>query len=406
MDVNMQSFTESSSNTASEDPKPSLYAHSHFFHAHIYSSGMFSGAQHVAVTGHSLINTTNYYTTAATVPSDVRMVPLSDINLQQEIHLDSGTGVVDRHRIQLSVRRIYSAKVRGQSTTVAMYQGRDAEEEWRQELAKYGSIRQVLQLGRLASESLLSYSWSGKFRQYSQANYIFSRLHMTSNFEDYGFLLLCPEKDFQIGPSSFCWPDCPTYWSLDPSGVERLSTEEAAAFGFPSLELTTRIGRYTWDASVYAGIREFQRAKGFDPESQDVARHLEWPLFYPCNEADAPFAHVNEEEEYSSDEDDEDQTDAEGRIIRQTMLMMMRMNTWMLRMMKTKWISAGEGKWYIVALQGHMNLSSELLARTRSVDTVLYFSPTDDFQLLSIDVFHLVLKAFDQREFDIYIAKE
>ncbi|KAJ6566408.1 hypothetical protein B0H19DRAFT_709979 [Mycena capillaripes] len=166
----------------------------------------------------------------------------------------------------------------------------------------------------------------------TQANYIFSRLQMTSNFEDCvalhhvsfeikivpiteespsGFLFLCQEKAFKSGPSSFCWPDCPAYWSLDPSGVERLSAEEATDFGFPSLELTTLINGLCWDTSVYAGIREFQRAKGFDSESQDVARHLGYPLFYPCNETNAPFAHVDEEEEYSSGEDDEDQTDKE-----------------------------------------------------------------------------------------------
>ncbi|KAJ6566364.1 hypothetical protein B0H19DRAFT_940730, partial [Mycena capillaripes] len=81
------------------------------------------------------------------------------------------------------------------------------------------------------------------------------------------------------------------YWSLDPSGVERLSAEEAIDFGFPSLELTTWVGGRSWDTSVYAGIRKFQRAKGFDPESQDVARHIEYPLFYPFNEMDPPFAH-------------------------------------------------------------------------------------------------------------------
>ncbi|KAJ6566325.1 hypothetical protein B0H19DRAFT_939736, partial [Mycena capillaripes] len=81
------------------------------------------------------------------------------------------------------------------------------------------------------------------------------------------------------------------YWSLDPSGVERLSAEEATDFGFPSLELTTRIVGHSWETSVYAGIREFQRAKGFDPESQDVARHLGYRLFYPFNEMDTPFAH-------------------------------------------------------------------------------------------------------------------
>ncbi|KAJ6566315.1 hypothetical protein B0H19DRAFT_1257561 [Mycena capillaripes] len=89
---------------------------------------MFSGAQNLAVTGHTLINTTNNYTTAATVPSDIRMVPLWDIDLQHEIRLDDSTGVVNRHSTQLNIRRIYSAKIGGQSTTVAMYQGRGAEE--------------------------------------------------------------------------------------------------------------------------------------------------------------------------------------------------------------------------------------------------------------------------------------
>ncbi|KAJ6566404.1 hypothetical protein B0H19DRAFT_1373991 [Mycena capillaripes] len=127
-----------------------------------------------------------------------------------------------------------------------------------------------------------------------------------------GFLFLCPEKDFQIGPSSFCWPDLPAYWSLDPSGVERLSAEEATNFGFPALELTTEINGSSWDNRVYAGICEFQRAKGFNPESQDVARHLGRPLFHPFNEMDPPFAHMDEEE-HSSDGDDEDQTDAEEK---------------------------------------------------------------------------------------------
>ncbi|KAJ7755486.1 hypothetical protein B0H16DRAFT_715739 [Mycena metata] len=35
----------------------------------------------------------------------------------------------------------------------------------------------------------------------------------------------------------------------------------------------------SWDASVYAGLRKFHRAKGFDPDSQDVARHLGYPLY-------------------------------------------------------------------------------------------------------------------------------
>ncbi|KAJ6566409.1 hypothetical protein B0H19DRAFT_709969 [Mycena capillaripes] len=82
------------------------------------------------------------------------MISLWDIDLQHEIHLDNSTGVVDRyHRIHPSVRRMYSAKIGGQSTTVAMYQGCSAEEEWRQELAKYTSIRHpnILQIRRAVS---------------------------------------------------------------------------------------------------------------------------------------------------------------------------------------------------------------------------------------------------------------
>ncbi|KAJ7670172.1 hypothetical protein DFH06DRAFT_952151, partial [Mycena polygramma] len=94
-----------------------------------------------------------------------------------------------------------------------------------------------------------------------------------------GFLFVCPPEALFAGRSSFYWPECPAYWSLDPSGVERLTTEKAIALKFPTLQFSTEIeGRY-WDDSVYAGLRKFHQAKGFDPYSQDVARHLGYKLF-------------------------------------------------------------------------------------------------------------------------------
>ncbi|KAJ6580617.1 hypothetical protein B0H19DRAFT_929387, partial [Mycena capillaripes] len=81
------------------------------------------------------------------------------------------------------------------------------------------------------------------------------------------------------------------YWSLDASGTKRLSMDEAMRLGFPSLNLETTIIGTSWDASVYAGLRQFHRAKGFDPDSQDLARHLGLPLFQLVGEVDAPFAH-------------------------------------------------------------------------------------------------------------------
>ncbi|KAF7374238.1 hypothetical protein MSAN_00306700 [Mycena sanguinolenta] len=156
----------------------------------------------------------------------------------------------------------------------------------------------------------------------SQANHIFTTLQISSNFHDYvvvyeihfqlsvsttegdippGFLFLCPSRHFQTRESSFKWPDCPAYWSLDPSGAERLTSEDAISLGFPSFQLFTEIKGYSWDASVYAGIHQFHQAKGFDPGSQDVARHLGHKLYQVSD----LFAHMDNE--YSKHGDDTNQ---------------------------------------------------------------------------------------------------
>ncbi|KAJ7022353.1 hypothetical protein C8F04DRAFT_1138261, partial [Mycena alexandri] len=157
---------------------------------------------------------------------------------------------------------------------------------------------------------------------FAQANHIFSRLQATTNLNDYvlvrridftvsignatqtsGYLFLCPPKDFRAHPIALGWPDCPGYWSLDPSGANRLSTEEATRRGFPAIQLTTKVFGHYWDTSVYAGLRQFHRAKGFDPDSQDVALHLGLPLFQLSEDA-SPFAYMDE---LSEDEDDIDE---------------------------------------------------------------------------------------------------
>ncbi|KAJ7677034.1 hypothetical protein DFH06DRAFT_1122304 [Mycena polygramma] len=143
----------------------------------------------------------------------------------------------------------------------------------------------------------------------SQANHIFKRCQITSNLQNYGmtlsdcfwfsttkeipagFLFLCPNDDFSIGTSSVGWPTRPAYWSLDPSGIHPLSTEEAKTAGFPELQFTTRAWGKSWDSSVYAGLRKFHHGKGFDPYSQDVARHLGLPLFQLSGYVDPLFAH-------------------------------------------------------------------------------------------------------------------
>ncbi|KAJ7256638.1 hypothetical protein C8J57DRAFT_1344025 [Mycena rebaudengoi] len=522
------------SNSAGDHPECSS--------ASYHDSGFFPGSHHFTVAGGTFNNITKNYTSAPTVPSDFRMIPLGDIDLQREIRLHKleGSLVVDRRRERASVRRVYSARVDGRNalTTVAMYQGPRAEEEWRQDIAKHRSIRHptIVQMcgaassgdvhatfyhgdlipfqhfldlhrhspvltvyiqafcfaefsglreyffstfqtslyeeqctfwirrstGRLCADlipsnlSLSRFSsherptldlWQGMFslntphmeakvidsltlQQFhaicrwdlaqwqmagistpvtvhfgallvtsgsdsdylnevvsssyirihsphwktfqdwadtsapgaqgqaaedgwtrfnsgdvsdnlinlrlnlrmeqhseswlSQANHIFGCLGITSDYADYalvqdaslnvtisealepppqGYLFVCPEKDLQIGPSSFRLPDCPAYWSLDPSGAERLNPEEAAELGFPSIELNTTIFADSWSADVYAGLRQFHRAKGFDPDSQDVAQHLGYSLYQLPRAVDPLFAHVDDADVHSEEDD-------------------------------------------------------------------------------------------------------
>jgi hypothetical protein len=121
--------------------------------------------------------------------------------------------------------------------------------------------------------------------------YFHIKIESTTEDPPTGYLFLCPPEIFRTAPSSFRWPEFPAYWSLDPSGVERLSMEDATALGFPSISLSTEIMGRSWDDSVYAGLRQFHQAKGFDPDSLDVARHLGYPIFQLSREVDVPFAH-------------------------------------------------------------------------------------------------------------------
>ncbi|KAJ6575636.1 hypothetical protein DFH09DRAFT_377497 [Mycena vulgaris] len=150
----------------------------------------------------------------------------------------------------------------------------------------------------------------------AQANHIFTRLGITSKLEGYfivdsifllqeisarieeppeGYLFLCPLSDLQPSPGSFQCPDFPVYWSLDATGSERLTPEKATELGFPSIEFTIQVRGVTWDEGVYAGVRKFQRGKGFDPDSQEVARHLRLSLYALSDEVETPFAHFDED---------------------------------------------------------------------------------------------------------------
>ncbi|KAK7029963.1 hypothetical protein R3P38DRAFT_2621983 [Favolaschia claudopus] len=184
----------------------------------------------------------------------------------------------------------------------------------------------------------------------SQANHILNRLGVFSNTNNYAllhsvrfrvelepkpqaapgqtdwhsldaFLFLCPPESFPVGPLSFKCPECVGYWSFDPSGLDRLSSEQAAELGFPKICSSVEGIFWHWSDTVYASLRQFHQGKGFDPDSQDLARHLGHPLYELYSEYnnsmdidDGDFgAHI--EEVSSTDTDQPMDVDQPGNLI-------------------------------------------------------------------------------------------
>ncbi|KAJ7120210.1 hypothetical protein C8R44DRAFT_877658 [Mycena epipterygia] len=104
-----------------------------------YAGAFFPKARNFTIAGG---NFTNVINCAPTVPSDFRTIPLGDLDLRNEIRLENG-GVVTRQYGRGTARRIYSARIDGKQSdmTVAVYEGKNAEETWKCELAKYSGLR-------------------------------------------------------------------------------------------------------------------------------------------------------------------------------------------------------------------------------------------------------------------------
>ncbi|KAJ7711201.1 hypothetical protein B0H16DRAFT_1437919 [Mycena metata] len=124
-----------------------------------------------------------------------------------------------------------------------------------------------------------------------------------------GWLFVCPDTQLRSGSCSFRWPDCAAYWSRDPFRAVRLSPEEAEEAGFPPITLELRGWGDSWDSIDYAALWQFHQAKGFAPDSQEIARYLGHPLYQLCDEVgvETPFAHVTGG---GIEEDNTDQHDA------------------------------------------------------------------------------------------------
>ncbi|KAJ6518445.1 hypothetical protein DFH09DRAFT_1373451 [Mycena vulgaris] len=285
-----------------------------------YTGAFFPQAQNFVVADGRFKNTMNITHAAPTVPSDFRMIPMGDLDLRQEIRPWHRSGVIFRGERGASVRRVYSARIHGSKSkmTVAVYQGETAEEEGM--AGRYFAILLPSPSQSCATLCHRDHLVSRK-SWLAQANYIFNHFGIATNYDDYlyvehiqyhlalsdtgripsGYLFLCRFPSLPTGiPSHLRFPACPAYWSLDPSGAERLTTE-ADELGFPSLEFDMWANGRSWDERVYNGIRRFHEGKCYDPYSQDVARELGYPHFQVVSELES----FEKTESWSGDKDSE-----------------------------------------------------------------------------------------------------
>ncbi|KAJ7509643.1 hypothetical protein B0H11DRAFT_1702336, partial [Mycena galericulata] len=107
-----------------------------------------------------------------------------------------------------------------------------------------------------------------------------------------GYLFLCPLDDLRSPVNGFFQiTDSQAYWSLDASGIQKLSAEEAVSLGFPAPVLQGWFCSEKSGECQYGALRQFHQAKGFDLGSQDVAKHFGYPLFQICGQPAPSFAH-------------------------------------------------------------------------------------------------------------------
>ncbi|KAJ6592695.1 hypothetical protein B0H19DRAFT_1088348 [Mycena capillaripes] len=103
-----------------------------------HAGAFFPNSHSFVISGGEFTNVTNIYHSPPPC-RDFRMIPLGDLDLRHEVN----RGVIDIRRRRGCTARVYSARVDGRDSkmTVALYQGRTAEEVWRLELGRYVTFR-------------------------------------------------------------------------------------------------------------------------------------------------------------------------------------------------------------------------------------------------------------------------
>ncbi|KAJ7664132.1 hypothetical protein B0H17DRAFT_1143791 [Mycena rosella] len=104
---------------------------------HQLRSGWFSNAHNLNISGGRFVKHIHHAVPAET--PDFRVIPVGDLDLRREIRLNSATRVVDcRQGRRMHAARIYGSKSK---MTVAIYEGDNAEENWREAVSQYSNFR-------------------------------------------------------------------------------------------------------------------------------------------------------------------------------------------------------------------------------------------------------------------------
>ncbi|KAK7001918.1 hypothetical protein R3P38DRAFT_3367891 [Favolaschia claudopus] len=129
-----------------------------------------------------------------------------------------------------------------------------------------------------------SYSFIGTI----YASYSFTSWQLPESLGEI-FLFLPPSRGFFTpNLTRCCFTTEEHYWSFDPSGKDRLSPNEALNLGLPQASLEILVSQIYVDEALFKDLHTFHTMKGFNADSQEIAKHLGLPLFYFGDEGDPP----------------------------------------------------------------------------------------------------------------------
>ncbi|KAJ6597521.1 hypothetical protein DFH09DRAFT_1304320 [Mycena vulgaris] len=92
------------------------------------------------------------------------------------------------------------------------------------------------------------------------------------------------------------------YWSIDPRGATKLTSEMAEEIGVPYVFFETWVTGVSWTRRDYEILAEFHGAKGFNPLSRDVASNLGYPLIKGNTTTHTSLSEINSNEVESTKE--------------------------------------------------------------------------------------------------------